>query len=240
MEHGQAKQVPSLLLEERGDLTAPRGSRAWALGVRWELQRLLRRPGVPVRHLKAWLLSLERYKGYRQLTDPTGQPFASLTAFCTAPPPHGLGCEAALIERLMSAGPTVTLGELCGLSTPAPSAQPRAAAVASPTAPPPSGAPRPSAPPDTGPLRPEAKRLAARPTPLARLRYWWQRASEGRARRVPAVAVAATPGLAARGRKPKGLGRRPAGLTPAGAVWYGVPPLTSGPTAPQPLTSIAD
>jgi hypothetical protein len=54
---------------------------------------------------------MEREKGYQQLDDAFGHPFASMRVFCATPAPHGLGFDPAVLEALAQETRQMTLGE---------------------------------------------------------------------------------------------------------------------------------
>lgn len=86
-------------LEEVGELSAPPGSRLWAIAVKEELVSALVNTSFSVEHLRSWRDSMQRLSGYRQLVDERGQPFETYEDFCRARPPFGLGCEPSDIDR---------------------------------------------------------------------------------------------------------------------------------------------
>lgn len=89
------------LLDERGDLSAPPGTREWALAVRLEIQGLLKDAESSVRHVQRWLKAMQEHDGYRTLTDATGESFGTFRAFVVAAPPFGLGYEPGVIDHLL-------------------------------------------------------------------------------------------------------------------------------------------
>jgi hypothetical protein len=86
-------------LEEVGELSAPPGSRLWAIAVKAELLSALIDIAFRVEHLRSWRDSMQWSSGYRQLVDEHGQPFETYEDFCRARPPFGLGCEPTDIDR---------------------------------------------------------------------------------------------------------------------------------------------
>ena len=83
------------------------------------LARLLEEARTSLQRLQEYLDTLQETQGYRQLTAEDEQPFASLHAFVTAPPPYGLGCDwngwAAVVAALHT---------VLGDQSPAPAAAP--------------------------------------------------------------------------------------------------------------------
>jgi hypothetical protein len=53
------------------------------------------------RHLEVNLRVMSKRRGYRHLQDQAGENFSSFEAFCREPPPHGLGYDRAVIERII-------------------------------------------------------------------------------------------------------------------------------------------
>ncbi len=87
--------------DHAGNLTATPGSRDWAIAVRLELQGTLHDMKADASHLDAMYRLMLTHKGYEQLTDEQGRPFADFTAFCLARLPYGLGMPPAMIDRLI-------------------------------------------------------------------------------------------------------------------------------------------
>jgi hypothetical protein len=89
-----------IVLDERGDLTAPPGSAPWAVAVRLELQYLVHKSSIAQEQIDPYLSKLEETKGYEQLTDRKGKPFKSALEFYEYPKPFGLGNPPRLWERI--------------------------------------------------------------------------------------------------------------------------------------------
>ena len=94
-------------LDEAGDLDAPPGTRAWAVAVRLEMQGLIKDRTSSAEHYATWRKIMEKYQGWRALTDAYGEPFASYAEFCKAPAPYGLGHDPVMIDTLMAERMTV-------------------------------------------------------------------------------------------------------------------------------------
>lgn len=88
-------------INEVGNLAAPPGSQAWAIAVRFEIQSLLERNKNIVKSLQAYLLEMEHYTGYNQLTDENGEPFSCFVDFCSAKSPWGLGYSLEKIQEIL-------------------------------------------------------------------------------------------------------------------------------------------
>jgi len=97
------RTVPDVkTLGETGDLSAPPGSRPWAIAVRLEIEACLHNTQTSAARL-AWLIqTMEEHAGYKQLTDERGQVFATYRAFCEAKPPWGLGYSPDVIDRIIN------------------------------------------------------------------------------------------------------------------------------------------
>jgi len=102
-----------------GALAAPPRAQPWVLAMRDTLARLLEEARTSLQRLQEYLDTLQETQGYRQLTAEDEQPFASLHAFVTAPPPYGLGCDWSGWAAVVAALHTV-LGD----QSPAPAAAP--------------------------------------------------------------------------------------------------------------------
>ncbi|MBD2448569.1 hypothetical protein H6G76_15690 [Nostoc sp. FACHB-152] len=88
-------------LGNAGDLTAPAGSRPWAIAVRLEMQAVLHDAAFNAQQLKAWRDLIKQYDGYQQLVDEHGKPFNSYEELCKAQPPFGFGCEPSDIDKII-------------------------------------------------------------------------------------------------------------------------------------------
>lgn len=89
-------------LGNAGDLTAPVGSRPWAIAVRLEMQAVLHDAVFNAQQLKAWRDLIKEYDGYQRLVDEHGKPFKSYEDLCKAKPPFGFGCESSNIDKIIS------------------------------------------------------------------------------------------------------------------------------------------
>lgn len=98
-----SKAIP---LDEVGDISAPPGSREWALAVRLELQSVLHDTTYSGERLQRLLRAMEQHAGYQHLAGSDGEPFLTYRAFCIAAPPFGLGYDPAVLDRLGREGKT--------------------------------------------------------------------------------------------------------------------------------------
>ncbi len=89
-------------LWEAGDLSAPPGSRPWALAVRLELQALLHDAESNADRLQRNLRGMREHEGHRQLEDPQGQPFPTFERFCVCAPPFGLGYDVGALDQIVA------------------------------------------------------------------------------------------------------------------------------------------
>jgi hypothetical protein len=89
-----------MALDDPGDIDAPRSSASWARAMRVILTQMVRKSETTLQYFQTYLRLLDQEKGYRQLEDPSGQPFASLAVFCGAPPPYGLGYDPAILAAI--------------------------------------------------------------------------------------------------------------------------------------------
>jgi hypothetical protein len=79
-------------------LSAPEGSRDWALGMRCEIQISVGQPGSDAEYIGQCLRALLRTRGWRLLRTARDTPFRSFLQFCRAPRPQGLGLTRAQVE----------------------------------------------------------------------------------------------------------------------------------------------
>lgn len=86
---------------EAGDMNASPGSREWALAVSLEIYAILNDVRGDAEHLDVMLTLFREHKGWQQLADRRGRPFASYEVFCVAPRPHGLGYRTEDIDRII-------------------------------------------------------------------------------------------------------------------------------------------
>ncbi|MEH2374197.1 hypothetical protein [Nostoc sp.] len=89
-------------LGNAGDLTAPPGSRPWAIAVKLEIQAVLHDAVFNAQQLKAWRDLMKEYNGYQQLVDERGKPFKSYEELCKTQPPFGLGYESSDIDKIIN------------------------------------------------------------------------------------------------------------------------------------------
>lgn len=94
------EKVSTATLNEAGDLSAPEGSREWAIAVRDQLVKALSERGSNTAGIGTYLRLLDEHKGYRQLTDASGKPFASLRGFSNYRRPWGLNIPADTLKRM--------------------------------------------------------------------------------------------------------------------------------------------
>lgn len=88
-------------LDEHGSIDAPPGSRAWAIAVRREIYSALHDRKSASQNLRAYVDLFREHKGYLQLSDRRGRPFATHEAFCVAPYPFGLGYRPEDIDQII-------------------------------------------------------------------------------------------------------------------------------------------
>jgi|GEM_PF-1781432 len=88
-------------LNAHGDLSAPPGSRPWAIAVRRELQSAIHDRESDTLTLKRFLRLMEQHEGYKALTDARGRPFRSYRAFCEARHPIGLGYDPEVLQLVI-------------------------------------------------------------------------------------------------------------------------------------------
>jgi hypothetical protein len=87
--------------DELGDCAAPKGSRAWAVFARNELNSVLREAEGSSDRAKAYFHMIRETEAWKVLDDAKGQPFMSFELFCTHRRPQGLGYEIGHIERII-------------------------------------------------------------------------------------------------------------------------------------------
>lgn len=96
------RDIPSVdTLGEAGDISAPVGSRAWAIAVRGELSVCLSDEASNRGRIKHLTKLLQESKGYERLSDSRGRSFASWRSFCVAPAPWGLKYDPALLDAII-------------------------------------------------------------------------------------------------------------------------------------------
>jgi hypothetical protein len=80
-----------------GDLSAPPGSREWAIAVRAQIQVAIKDSSSDRENLQAWLALMERHQGYKSLENARGRKFNSYEDFCMERLPYGL-CYSQTME----------------------------------------------------------------------------------------------------------------------------------------------
>jgi hypothetical protein len=75
------------------------------------LTQMVRKSETTLQYFQTYLRLLDEEKGYRQLEDPSGQPFASLAAFCGSQPPYGLGYDPDILAAIQAETRDMLLGE---------------------------------------------------------------------------------------------------------------------------------
>ncbi len=88
-------------LADAGDLTAPPGSQRWAIAVRMRIQNKLSDYDSNASRLKRLIADMAQHEGYKELYDPSGQPFTSWRAFCLARLPFGLGYDPDALDAVV-------------------------------------------------------------------------------------------------------------------------------------------
>lgn len=89
------------VLDDLGDMSAPPGSRPRAKALQVRMRSCLREATATAMEFEVWASELQRYEGWKQLTDKDGRPFPSYERFCCAEPPYGLGYSVADIEAIV-------------------------------------------------------------------------------------------------------------------------------------------
>ena len=89
-------------IDEHGSIDAEPGSKPWAIAVRREAQSALNAREFSSKQLQSWMDLLRDHKGYRQLGDRKGRPFATFEAFCTERQPFGLGYHPGHIDQIIA------------------------------------------------------------------------------------------------------------------------------------------
>jgi hypothetical protein len=111
-------KIRTSTLDEIGDLSAPPGTRDWAVAVCLDIQATLNDVKGDAEHLDVMVGLIREHKGYRQLADKRGRPFATYEAFCVAPQPYGLGYRREDIERIIGERKARTTAEKAVVSLP--------------------------------------------------------------------------------------------------------------------------
>lgn len=89
------------VIGDAGDLSAPPGSRPWAVATRLLIQGHLHTTTSNAQHLSAHLRGMREHEGWRQLTDARGAAFRTYEAFCVHPEPFGLGYDAPSLDQII-------------------------------------------------------------------------------------------------------------------------------------------
>lgn len=84
-----------------GRLSAPIGSKPWAVAVKEEMRNLLREHDGAHKSLRGYLDVFIQHEGWKLLDGPNGRPFATYTDFCREPQPLGLGRGPEEIEQVI-------------------------------------------------------------------------------------------------------------------------------------------
>ena len=88
-------------LGEIGDLSAPPGSRDWAIAVCLDIQMTLNNVKGNADHLDTMTDLIRQHEGWKHLASQKGKPFRCYEAFCVEPQPFGLGYRPQDIERII-------------------------------------------------------------------------------------------------------------------------------------------
>lgn len=91
------------ILDEKGDLSAPPGSPAWAIAIRLRLQYLVHQAQTTDEIIDPLLDKLEETEAYRQLSNEKGLPFRNAIEFYEAKYPYGLDGAMPLKARIARA-----------------------------------------------------------------------------------------------------------------------------------------
>lgn len=91
------------ILDEKGDLSAPPGSPAWAIAIRLRLQYLVHQAQTTDEIIDPLLDKLEETEAYRQLSNEKGKPFRNAIEFYEAKYPYGLDGAMPLKARIARA-----------------------------------------------------------------------------------------------------------------------------------------
>ena len=89
------------ILGDIGNLSAPPGSRDWAMAVRARLASSLHDAEFSAEEAKGWFDAMQTHQGWKQLVDAKDNRFLSYEAFCAAPLPFGLGYCLEDIDRII-------------------------------------------------------------------------------------------------------------------------------------------
>jgi hypothetical protein len=105
-------RIPSIeTLGEAGDLSAPPGSRLWAIAMRGEM-RLCLNDTTSNRDRLTWMHdAMIEHKGYLQLVSQSGTSFRTFRSFCEEPKPWGLGYSESVLQKLIEEYKTQTTQE---------------------------------------------------------------------------------------------------------------------------------
>lgn len=81
----------TIVVGDAGDLSAPPGSRPWAVAMKLHLLTTYQKRDDEENHLRLMRDGFLKYQGWSVLVDADGQPFSSWDEFCRTPSPYGLG-----------------------------------------------------------------------------------------------------------------------------------------------------
>jgi hypothetical protein len=93
--------VRESIMGDIGNLSAPPGSRDWAVAVSLDIQITLNNVKGDAEHLDVMVRLIREHQGYRQLINRKGRPFLSYESFCIEPQPFGLGYRTEDINRII-------------------------------------------------------------------------------------------------------------------------------------------
>lgn len=88
-------------LTEVGDVSAPKGSRPWAIAIRVELTMALKKADFSSCRAKRMYDALRDTNGWKTLDDGRGNRFMSFEEFCVYRQPFGLGYDKKHIEDII-------------------------------------------------------------------------------------------------------------------------------------------
>lgn len=105
--------IPAYIMsiDDPGDLNAEKGSVAWARAIRYQLRKLGDNSKTTLSQFQTYLRLLDETHGYQQLDTEDGHPFPSLTAFASARVPFGLGYDPEVILQIQQETRDMLLGE---------------------------------------------------------------------------------------------------------------------------------
>jgi len=91
-----------VVMDDMGDIHAPRGSRAWAIAMKDRLHMQVKDTSWRSENLTSDLTLFEQAEGWRVLPDANGELFRSYTAFVEERWPFGLGYRRAELDRYIA------------------------------------------------------------------------------------------------------------------------------------------